>query len=92
MRARLNADAETANCGSIPQGPLRFGKAFDEGTERPHGGIGGPDVLGNFKFHAKFSVLPSYVEGEHFSAKALYERLQIALGIDFEINVQIVGG
>jgi len=88
----LNANAETANGGSIPQGLLWFEKAFNKATKCPYGGIGSPDVLGNFTVCTMFSALPPYVEDDHFSAKALYERLKIALRIDVQINVPKVGG
>ena len=92
LPACLNANAETANGRSIPQGSLWFGKAFDETTECPYGGVGGLDVLGTFKVRTIFTALPSYVEGYHFSAKALYERLKILLRVDVQINVQKVCG
>jgi hypothetical protein len=92
LPACLNPNAEAANGCSIPQGSPWFGKAFDETTECPYSGICGPGVLGNFKVCTIFPAVPSYVEGNHFPAKALYERLQIVLRIDVQINVQKVCG
>jgi len=77
----LNANAEAANGCSIPQGSLWFGKVFDEITECSYSGICGPSVLGNFKVCTIFPAVPSYVEGDHFPAKALYERPGLKLEV-----------
>lgn len=83
----MDANAETANVRSIPPRSFWFGKAFDETAECPNGGIGGSDVLGNFKMRRPFPSLPSDVEDNHPPAKRLYERLKIMLRIDVEIDV-----
>jgi hypothetical protein len=86
----LNSDAEAPIDCSVPQRPLRFGKCFNQPTERTDSGIGRLNFSGNFEVRAVLSAVPPRIENKHLPTEPLYKWLEVVFRVGVKIDVQKV--